>query len=197
MDELQDEKLERFVNSVNMETTEKINAILADAQAEKHRRIEQAEDEALTEAYNQIQMSVKESEAEYRREYALRQQNLRMNELKHRDVLTDNIFKAVREKINMFIASDKYKEYILSLAKDDNINSESVVMISGRDSDYKEILEKSAGCKVEIDPDIEIGGVSIVNPARGIVIDKTLDSAFEEQRKNFSKKYNFSLESIS
>ncbi|MGN1481071.1 V-type ATP synthase subunit E [Porcipelethomonas sp.] len=191
MDELQAEKLDRFMNSVNMEVDEKINTIIADAQTEKKRRIDKAEDEALMEAYNQIQKAVKETETGYRREFALRQQQLRMNELKYRDTLTDRIFEAVRMKINFFVSSDKYKEYILSLASDNGIDSNSVIMISQKDSDYKEILEQSAGCRVEVDPDIEIGGISIVNTEKGIVIDKTLDSAIEEQRKNFSSKYSF------
>lgn len=67
MDELQNEKLEKFMNSVNMEVNEKISSIINRANSEKRQKIEKAEDDALLEAYGKIQKCVKDSEAEYKK----------------------------------------------------------------------------------------------------------------------------------
>ena len=146
MNELQAEKLDRFMNSVNTEVDEKINLIIENAQSEKRRRVEKAENEALLEAYNRIQKSVKDTESRYRKEYALKQQQLRMNELKYRETLTENIFGVIREKVNSFISSDKYREYLLKLAADENAGGSCVIMVSKKDYHYKEIIEQSTGC---------------------------------------------------
>ena len=49
-------------------------------------------------------------------------------------------------------------------------------------------LQDISGCKVETDPDIVMGGISIVDTENGIAVDKTFDSAIKEQRKQFSKE---------
>lgn len=197
MDELQNEKLEKFMNSVNMEVNEKISSIINRANSEKRQKIEKAEDDALLEAYGKIQKCVKDSEAEYRKNYALKQQQLRIEQLKHREMLTENIFEAVNKKIISFTKSDKYKDYLISLVKKSEVNENCIIMISRNDAVYKEDIEKTSGCKTEVDPDIEIGGISVVDTGNGIVVDKTLDNAFEESRKNFSQKYSFGKEQIS
>ena len=49
MDELQNEKLEKFMNSVNMEVNEKNSSIINSANSVKSQKIETAEEDALHE----------------------------------------------------------------------------------------------------------------------------------------------------
>lgn len=197
MNENQAEKLDKFVNSVNSEVEEKINAIISEAESQKKLQLQKTEDEALLNAYNKIQKSVKETESKYRRMLALRQQQLKTDLLKHRENLAENIFESVRKNIYEFTSSEKYIGYLTSIIKTEDINENSVIMVSERDMKYSEVLQKESGCKVEADPDIEAGGLSIVDMQKGVVIDRTIDSALEEQRKNFSSRYRFRNDNLS
>lgn len=196
MDELQTEKLGRFVNSVNSEVDEKINKIISEAELQKNNLIRKTEDEALLNAYNKIQKSVREIESKYRRMLALKQQQLKSDCLRRREILAESIFDSVKKQICLFTASEKYRNYLISLVKNEDIHENSVIMISEKDMKYSEILNSMFKCKVESDPEIEIGGIVIVDNDNGIAIDRTLDSAFEEQRKSFSSRYKFRNENL-
>lgn len=196
MDELQTEKLGRFVNSVNSEVDEKINKIISEAELQKNNLIRKTEDEALLNAYNKIQKSVREIESKYLRMLALKQQQLKSDCLRRREVLAERIFDSVKKQICLFTASEKYQNYLISLVKNEDIHENSVIMISEKDMKYSEILNSMFKCKVELDPEIEIGGIVIVDNDNGIAIDRTLDSAFEEQRKSFSSRYKFRNENL-
>lgn len=196
MDELQTEKLDKFVNSVNNEVDEKINKIISEAELQKKIQIQKTEDEALLNAYNKIQKSVREIESKYRRMLALKQQQLKSDSLRQREVLAESIFESVKKQICLFTDSEKYQNYLISLVKNEDVRKNSVIMISEKDMKYSEILNNMFKCKVELDTEIEIGGITIVDNDNGIVIDKTLDSAFEEQRKSFSSRYKFRNENL-
>lgn len=196
MDELQTEKLDKFVNSVNNEVDEKISKIISEAELQKKIQIQKTEDEALLNAYNKIQKSVREIESKYRRMLALKQQQLKSDSLRQREILAESIFESVKKQICLFTDSEKYQNYLISLVKNEDVRKNSVIMISEKDMKYSEILNNMFKCKVELDTEIEIGGITIVDNDNGIVIDKTLDSAFEEQRKSFSSRYKFRNENL-
>ena len=50
MNEIQAEKLDRFVNSVNNEVDEKINKIISEAEIQKSHQVKKTEDEELLNA---------------------------------------------------------------------------------------------------------------------------------------------------
>lgn len=196
MDELQTEKLDRFVNSVNNEVDEKINKIISEVESQKKVQIQKTEDEALLNAYNKIQKSIREIESKYRRMLALKHQQFKSDFLRQRESLVESIFESVKKQVCLFTDSEKYQDYLTSLVKSEDVHENSVIMISEKDMKYREILSSMFKCQVEADPEIEIGGITIVDNDNGIVIDRTLDSAFEEQRKNFSSRYKFRNENL-
>ena len=92
MNEIQAEKLDRFVNSVNNEVDEKINKIISEAEIQKSHQVKKTEDEELLNAYNKIQRSVRDIESKYRRMLALKQQQLKTDSLMQRENLAQKIF---------------------------------------------------------------------------------------------------------
>ena len=177
MNEIQAEKLDRFVNSVNNEVDEKINKIISEAEIQKSHQVKKTEDEELLNAYNKIQRSVRDIESKYRRMLALKQQQLKTDSLMQRENLAQKIF--------------------INLVKNEKINENFIIMISEKDLKYSNVLQDISGCKVETDPDIVMGGISIVDTENGIAVDKTFDSAIKEQRKQFSSRYKFRNENLS
>lgn len=191
MDEVQARKLEKFSESVNSEVEEHISKILGEADELSSEKLEKAEDDALLDAYNKIQKSVRDTEAKYRRMYALEEQKFRMDALKHREELSDKIFGGIEKKLAEFASSEKYGDYLFSIAEGENLSGSGEIAVSPRDKDLGEKLGEKYGCEVKIDDSIELGGLMIIDKEQGMIIDKTFDSALEEQKKAFSSRYSF------
>ncbi len=194
MDEVQAQKLEKFTRSVNIEAGEHITKILDKANKLSDEKIQKAEDDALSDAYNRIQKSVRETESKYRRMYALAEQEFRMETLKHREELSQKIFKDVEVKIAEFASSDNYECYLKKLIDEETLSENSVIVLSPKDEKLGEKFKTEYGYEVKLDDSIILGGLSIIDSSQGIIIDKTFDNALEEQRKNFSSMYNFKSE---
>ena len=101
MNEIQAEKLDRFVNSVNNEVDEKINKIISEAEIQKSHQVKKTEDEELLNAYNKIQRSIRDIESKYRRMLALKQQQLKTDSLMQRENLAQKIFDAVSKRMRI------------------------------------------------------------------------------------------------
>lgn len=191
MIENQAEKLSRFASSVNLEVDEKIQLIEKQALDEKSELLEKVENNALEEAYVKIQKAVRETEGKYRRNIALKEQKLRTDVLKHREELSQKIFKSVEEKIINFTNSDKYPVFLKNQLENEDLK-EAVVKLSEKDmKKYSNVIADISKTPPEIDKDIQLGGLLIVYNDRGIIIDKTLDSLFEERKNSFSSEYKF------
>lgn len=191
MDEVQVRKLEKFSESVNSEVEEHISKILGEANELSGKKLEKAEDDALLDAYNKIQKSVRDTEAKYRRMYALEEQKFRMDALRHREELSNRIFSDIEKKLAEFTSSEKYGEYLFTIAGEENLSGSGEIAVSPRDKAFGEKLGEKYGCEVKLDDSIELGGLMIIDKEQGMIIDKTFDSALEEQKKAFSSRYSF------
>ncbi len=192
MIENQPEKLNRFASSVNTEVNEKIKLIEKQTLEEKSEMLEKTEDKILEEAFFKIQKAVRDTEGKYRRNIALKEQNLRTDILKHRESLSNKIFDAVKEKIISFTDSAQYEAFLESLIQNEDI-TDAEIRLSEKDmKKYGEIITNKTGCSTKSDNDIRLGGIQIVFESKNIIIDKTLDSLFEEQKERFYSEYNFS-----
>ena len=185
--------LHRFTNSVNLEVDMQIDEVIAEAEQQRKEMLERAENDALNDAYKKIQKAVKKIEAKYHRNYAKKEQELKNELLMHRDSLIKSIFDAVTEKVQEFVNSDEYTDYLISLIKTESVPFGATILLSKKDMIHKEKIMSVVGyCVVEEDPTISLGGLSILNKDTATIIDKTLDTALKENRKSFSRNYSFS-----
>ena len=188
------ENLNRFVTAINGEVDAKTKEILAEARDERERMIAEAEDKALEDAYSEIQAEVKKITAKYQGIYAQAEQDTRREVLIHREQLCDTLFKNVEKKIEEFVNSEKYQSYLLSRLEGVEITDDTVILVSKRDfSKYKSALNLHTGgrCKIKEDSSIEFGGLSILYENSSMLLEKTIDSDFSEEKKQFSSKYKF------
>lgn len=191
MDEVQARKLDRFIQSVNSEVEADIGEIIGEAEKLSREKLETTEDEALLDAFNRIQKSVRDTEAKYRRMYALEEQKYRMDALRHREELSGRIFRGVEEKITGFRTSGKYGEYLTGIISAQKLSENAVIAVSPEDEKYSKALSDKSGHEVITDDSIELGGLMIIDREQGLIIDRTFDSALEEQKKTFSSRYSF------
>lgn len=191
MEEKQLEKLERFMQSVNEEVQEQIDQMLMEAKQESMQLQQSTEDETLAYVYGEIQEQTKEITANYQRETAQLQQKMRRLVLEHREALIGRIFENLKAKVCAFTETEAYESYLLSLLKDTNATEDLTVLIREKDQQFAtKIAAALNGCKVETDVQIQLGGLTLFYPNAGCCEDRTLDTAFEEQRKQFSANYS-------
>ena len=117
--------------------------------------------------------------------------------LLHRNALVDGLFDEIRSELDKFTGSDKYKAHLEKCAEcaDRQEKLESSVLVYCRRSDREltDAVMKKYGVSVETDRNIMIGGLMFRYPAKGIIIDLTLDTAFENEREAFSAKSEMQL----
>ncbi len=190
MSDMNSQKLSRFAQSVNADINKQIADIRRETAEEKENILKAVEEKVLYECYQKIQKSKRKIEGRYRRANALKEQELRRNVLMQRNEYVRNIFKAVEEKIINFVNSDKYEDYLISQLKHINLEG-GIIKVSENDHKYMKGICGSSGCSVQVDEDIKLGGIAIYFEEKGIIIDKTFDSALEEQKQCFYSNYSF------
>lgn len=190
MEQFQQEKLDRFVNSVDGEVDAQISDMLQEAQQQGDAIKASAKDEALKASYDRIQKAVKETEAQYKRMIAQAEQEHHCSLLSHREALVEKIFDNIRQRLMQFHAGTSYPAYLRKQLQDIRLDADSIIYLSPADMQYADLLKGTSGAQVCQDDSIQLGGLSVTSRDSKCIIDKTLDTAFDEQRKAFSTTYH-------
>lgn len=194
MDEKQTEQLGRFVNSVDEEIETQIRELLDEAQTEGETIRKHTEDNTLQEAFDKIQAEVKSIEMDYQRQLAQTEQDARREQLAHREALVEQIFDSLRTRLTAFTQTPAYPDYLCKLLEGEDLTGETIIYVSPADLQHRSALQHVAPvCKVEADEAITIGGLSLTAQDSKQIVDKTMDTALLEQRKQFSTNYTLSI----
>lgn len=190
MEQFQQEKLDRFVNSVNGEVDVQISGMLREAEKEGEAIKSSAKDDALKASYDRIQKAAKDTEAQYKRMIAQAEQEHHRSLLSHREALVEKIFDNIRKRLVQFRQSEDYPAYLQKQLRDVKLSADSIIYLAPADMQYADLLKGSSGAQVCEDDSIQLGGLSITAKDSKCIMDKTLDTAFDEQRKAFSTTYH-------
>lgn len=190
MEQFQQEKLDRFVNSVDDEVDAQISDMIQEAQQQGDEIKATAKDAALKASYDRIQKAVKETEAQYKRMIAQAEQEHHCSLLSHREALVEKIFENIRQRLVQFHQGASYPAYLQKQIRDVKLDANSVIYLAPADMQYADLLKGTSGAQVCEDDSILLGGLSITAKDSKCIIDKTLDTAFDEQRKAFSTTYH-------
>lgn len=188
------EKLDRFVKAVNSEVDKEIAKIISEADASKKEIIDFANDEALGAAYNLIQESIKKVSSKYVKIVAKAELECKKDILIKRENLTKSVFDNIKECLVTFREKPQYLKYLISLAKTEKITENVTICLRSDDMKYSDDIQKALEIPVQFTEDstIKLGGLSILYPEQGVMIDKTIDTALSEQREIFNGKNCFS-----
>ena len=186
MEQFQQEKLDRFVNSVDGEVDAQISDMIQEAQQQGEEIKATAKDAALKASYDRIQKAV----AQYKRMIAQAEQEHHCSLLSHREALVEKIFENIRQRLVQFHQGASYPAYLQKQIRDVKLDANSVIYLAPADMQYADLLKGTSGAQVCEDDSILLGGLSITAKDSKCIIDKTLDTAFDEQRKAFSTTYH-------
>ena len=187
-------KLKGFIDAVNAEVNQQIEDLLSSVNDKRKTILETAEDEALNAAYIKIQNAVEDAASKSKIIVSKAEQESRIKVLTHRETLVKEIFSNVEKRIFEFIKTDEYKSYLVTLLKDESINSETTIYMKPDDMKYSEMLKSdlSIDCLFSEDVGIKYGGLSVYDKLSSVLINKTIDNMLDEQKKNFGSKYKLS-----
>lgn len=103
-----------------------------------------------------------------------------------RDEIANRVFEDVKKGLLRFAQSDGYQSFLEKSAGNivAAIGEETILFLRPSDKEYAQLLEPF--CKgVEFDDTIVFGGCKGVNSEKSLRADDTLDSRFEQQKKEF------------
>ncbi len=187
-----DEKMNKFYLAINHYAEEQRKKIEQEVLEFKRRELDEAEVEALTEAYRLIQKEMAEMRNSIFHEMAHREMDCRRELLAKRQKISDDVFARCREKLTEFSTKDEYAMLLEKSARELRETFDkpgTVIRIKDGDLKYEELIKKAFGgdCTLEVDASIRIGGIRAYNSEIGIMADETLDSLLEDQHEWFEE----------
>lgn len=187
-----DEKMNKFYLAINHYAEEQRKKIEQEVLEFKRKELDEAEVEALTEAYRLIQKEMAQMRNRIFHEMAHREMDCRRELLAKRQKISDDVFARCREKLTEFSKKDEYALLLEKFARElrDVFDKPgTVIRIKDDDRKYEELIKKAFGgdCTFEIDASIRIGGIRVYNTECGIMADNTLDSLLEDQHEWFEE----------
>lgn len=191
-------KTGNFLSAIEKYSAQERQAVLQDIQVRKAEAVRKAELRGQADSENYIRKFLAASTAEITGEYAIKNIESQSKLFKKRDEMVQQIFGRAFDRLMEFSGSDKYKDALLSYAKeitDKFQNNKCVVYLRREDMKYAEDIKSVFNSEIEIKEDITIrlGGLRAYSKELELVADNTLDSKLEEQKKWFVENADLKL----
>lgn len=162
------------------EYEEKTNSLLTKTDREYSVMAEKRKKTAVAKAEREAHASVLKAEQEARRELSA-----------YREELADDVFAYAREKINEFMRTDEYKNWLLATAERALSECEEGERTLEVNADDAHLL---ADFDAEVRIAEKIGGLRAVNHTKGIIADYSVDGMLEEEREVFLNNCGLKIE---
>lgn len=191
---IENDKLKSFIAAVNSQIDDKVSQLLKDADDERRRILSRAESDSKVSADRHFANCYKKNGNQFVRDISKAELEMKKDVLRHREMLTDEVFAVVESKIAEYRQTPKYIDYLVKTLFIMNISSETEVYLSAEDMKHTEILKKAIKFEdvtFTKDDNIRLGGLSVYNKQKGTITDKTFDLALEEQRQLFTNSNAF------
>lgn len=183
-----DEKLQHFYD-VSIEEAKKDAA----KEIQEHREslsqmLNEHKDARRQGAEAEIKAEADHVRREINKALATEQITLKRHWSRKQEELKDNLFSAVRKKVDAFMQSPEYLDYLCKQIRNvqEFAGTDPVyISISSGDSDKLDILTAKTGAELTLSKDDFIGGVRAAIPEKNIMIDNSFLEELESMRKEF------------
>lgn len=192
-----EEKLSMFSMKVLDNANQKRNAMLEEFKKGQEEMLQAKELEFLEEAYQRIQESISSIHKEQNEKEASIENEYRIQLLKTRQAIFDDVFQKVNEKLQNFMKSESYKTWLLDSVRralDEVGESENIIYVNKSDEALVSLLESEfAPAKVEISSDDMIGGCKVYNKLHGMISDHSMANEIEHQKVAFVRNSGLNI----
>ncbi len=192
--DMNNEKLQKFIDAVNSETERKVSEMMEEAENEKKNILSEAERESDEFAERYFSTGNKKNGNRYTRDISKAELDMKKEVLRRREELTDDIFNVVKDRLISFRNDSKYVDLLIKDLLLLRISNGAEVFLAPDDMKYADTLKKAIRSEnVVFSPDenIKLGGVSVYNKDTETISDKTFDMAVDEQRSLFANSNAF------
>lgn len=189
-----EKKLELFSRTILNEAEAQKEKSIQELERKKISIIKEKELEFLNSAYEDIQSTISKISKE-NNEYVLKvEMELKKDIIKKREDIIENIFKDVMTKLESFIASPDYLNWLIAEAKKAVAEiGNGTLNITLQDKKYIDILKSEfPDCKINVYPDNEIIG-GVIAEVGNLLSNHSIKESFETQRQNFLRTSGLSI----
>lgn len=184
------DKTSKFLTAIQKYADEQRDKINSEVEQFKQAELKKAADDGLKDAYTLIHKEMDAMRTSISSEMAKYEAQGKAVLFKKRSEITADVFDRAKAKLEEFTLSDKYKEQLISDAKDiaDYFGESSVTLyLRSKDMEFSDKLTSlfNGSCTAQAGSDIFVGGIRAVCYDSKIMIDKTLDTKLEEQKEWF------------
>lgn len=183
-----DEKLQHFYDVSIEEAKEDAAKEIQEHREPLSQMLNEHKDARRQGAEAEIKAEADHVRREINKALAAEQITLKRHWSKKQEELKENLFSAVRKKVDAFMQSPEYPDYLCrqirevqEFAGTDEIH----ISLSSSDSDKLDILTAKTGAELSVSGDDFIGGIRAAIPEKNIMIDNSFLEGLESMRKEF------------
>lgn len=182
-------KTDNFLKAIKKFANVQKSAMQSEVKQLKTERLRDAEDRAKADSERLIANRLEQKRNEQTSLIAKKTQDGQRELFLERAAMTEEIFKAAEEKLAAYTATDAYTERLRQSAEKISAAFEGrpcVLYVREQDQSHAGLLKDAcAGCEVQTDKSIKIGGVKGYCEPLSVIADETLDSKLALQREWF------------
>lgn len=183
------DKVALFERLINSAADAEADKLLTSAERRAEETLKCADEEYIDEAYQDVSAETKKIKKNLERKVS--QENFESSKelLTYRQNLSEEFFKEIYDKIVSYSNCERYEKrlaVILSEVYLQRVFSEDTVIFV-RPSDVDKVKKLYPKNQIKADKKIKLGGVSVFYSNDKIYIDRTFDSAFEQQKAAFAE----------
>ncbi len=181
------EKIARFEEAINKESEAKAKAVISAAEHRAKESVSSADDVYLEKVYNFVSTETKNIKRKYAKLVSQKEFEASKTVFVHRNRAVEAFFEDMAKEISDFSKTPEYQQDLANLLseieKENGFASDTVAYVKAEDAEAVKKLYPSLNVKA--DKKIKLGGVTVFYPNKSLYIDKTFDSAFEQQKEEF------------
>jgi vacuolar-type H+-ATPase subunit E/Vma4 len=187
-------KLANFERLVINYAEQKSNEKLTELAEQKKKAVEKINEEITEKFQKELNAkAVKITKLKNKRIFQFRlecQQQI----LSKRQQLIDNLFEGVIKRLEEFVMSQRYKEYLTDsiAASKKRLEGATHIQICERDKQYAQEIEKF-GLAIEYTNEPIIGGFVLIDIKNAVRLDDTLMTKAQNARDEFLERYNIKV----
>jgi vacuolar-type H+-ATPase subunit E/Vma4 len=191
-------RLDAFVEMVMKDAAHKAGILLNQARSEKEKRMEEEELAFLKEAYHAIQQAIYKIDRENNERYSARLIEAKQLLFKKRQHVMEDVFHAVRSRLEQYRAGTEYAEKLKSLIRAglNQVGKEDVyVLVDKQDMALARTIQEETDQHFtlkESDQPIS-GGCMVINEKSGLMADYSFSSRLTQQRSIFLELTGLSI----
>lgn len=194
-----EDKLEHFTNDIMADVGDERRQIIEAVDKELKDRLDKAEMDFLSNAYELIQEALIAIDQEKNEQYSKTVMENKVRLLRKRNDHIEGMFEAAKEKLRAFAKSEAYLPHVLGLIDEAKAllgEGELEVHLNASDAAIKETVEKKSGLAVTLESkkvDL-IGGCKVFNVTSNMIVDFSFLRKLEDQREDFIFKCHLNVE---